>query len=313
MEDPVSRISDQYLEASLQKIRELKGSFESSSVLRESIPGFKTQKGIYKPLNSRYALWIRHTNKGIYPDKEIEYLPDGSWTFYYAPEGKNGISDLTLGTNRGLLNAMEDKVPIGVFVQKEIPGTGATYEVMGLAYVDSYDESHFVIRGEPIDFQENPMEMSAIRKFKPFDFKEPKLTQTWRNFREKSFQTVVRNVYGGKCSLCDIGYSFRGQPVGVEAAHIIPVEENGTSKDVRNGILLCRNHHELFDRLLWTFDEDYRVTVSDDQVFRKSAMNNHLLKAEGKRLINLPKLEYDYPAVEAINFRFDRFNEFNSK
>ncbi len=313
MEDPASRIRDSLLETSLQKIRELKGSYELSQTLRNEIPGFKSQKGIYKPQNSKYALWIRHTNKGIYPDKDMEYLPDGSWTYRYSPEGKNGTSDLSLGTNQGLFNSMQDRVPLGVFIQKELPGVGATYEVMGLAYVESYDEAHFLIRGEPIDYEEPPMEVSAISPFSPFDPKAPRMTETWKRVRERSFQTVVRSVYNGKCSLCEIGYSFRGQPVGVEAAHIIPVEDNGTSKDVRNGILLCKNHHDLFDRYLWAFDEDYHVMVSDDRQFRKSALNNHLLVAEGKKLLNLPRVEYDFPAREAIYFRLDRFFQFNQR
>ena len=155
------------------------------------------------------------------------------------------------------------------------------------------------------------MEISLISPFTPFDDKAPRMTETWKKAREKSFQTVVRRVYNGRCSLCEIGYSFRGQPVGVEAAHIIPVEDHGTSKDVRNGILLCRNHHDLFDRYLWAFDEDYRVVVSDDRLFRKSALNNHLLTAEGKMLANLPRVEYDFPAKEAIDFRLNRFSHFN--
>ena len=312
MEDPASRIMDSSLEATLQKIRELKGSYELSQSLRDKIPGFKTQKGIYKPKNSEYALWIRHTKKGVYPDKDIEYLPDGSWTYRYSPESKNGVSDLELSTNQGLLNSMRDRVPIGVFIQKYVPGIGMIYDVLGLAYVESYENPYFSIRGEPIDFEMDPLEISSIPPFSPFDSTGPRLNETWRKLRDRSFQTVVRNVYNGRCSLCELGYSFRGEPVGVEAAHIIPVEDNGTSKDVRNGILLCRNHHYLFDRYLWAFDEDYRVVVSEDRPFRKSALNNHLLAAEGKKLANLPRHEYDFPAAEAIDFRLDRFYKFNN-
>jgi|GEM_PF-2822237 predicted restriction endonuclease len=54
-----------------------------------------------------------------------------------------------------------------------------------------------------------------------------------------------------KCSLSEIGFRFHGEPIGLEAAYIIPVSDRGTSIDIRNGILLCRNHHILFDSYLW--------------------------------------------------------------
>ena len=46
-------------EESISKIRELVGSISKSKTLQEVIPGFRTQKGIYKPIDSDYALWIR--------------------------------------------------------------------------------------------------------------------------------------------------------------------------------------------------------------------------------------------------------------
>ncbi len=93
----------------------------------------------------------------------------------------------------------------------------------------------------------------------------------------------------------------------MEAAHIIPVEDRGTSADLRNGILLCRNHHSLFDSYLWTFDEDYKVTVTEDRDFRKSAEKNHILAIEGKKLPNLPEYSYDLPAQRAIRYRMEKF------
>ena len=54
-------------------------------------------------------------------------------------------------------------------------------------------------------------------------------------------------------------------------------------------------------------DEDFRVTVTGDRMFRKSAANNCVLKAEGSKLPNLPEMQYDMLAPEAIRFRLDRF------
>lgn len=309
MEDPVHRISDPDLEIVLKKIRESMGDIILSSDLQETIPGFRTQKGIYKPQSSQYALWIRETVKGPYPDQEPLWLPDGSWLYRYTPEGRNGKTDLNLGTNQALMNSLDNRVPIGVFRQKNIPGMKRTYEVMGLAYVEGFDGTHFIIHGESIESTDTPMKPSSIKPFQPFEVVELNRSVANPVVRLRAYQTAVRRIYHERCSLCDLGYHFQGRPIGVEAAHVIPVEDRGTSRDIRNGILLCKNHHDLFDRYLWTFDEDYMVHVSYDPLFRKSALKNHIPSAEGKRLQNLPDSDYDLPAIEAIRFRFERFSD----
>ena len=133
MADPIERATTEEQKAALSKVRELMGSITQSRKLQEIIPGFKTQKGIYKPGDSNYALWIRQTVKGKYPDREPDIYPDGSWSYEYMPEAKNGKTDLSLSTNRSLLNCMNDRVPIGVFIQREIPDIQRAYQV-ALAY-----------------------------------------------------------------------------------------------------------------------------------------------------------------------------------
>ncbi len=308
MADPVKRINDENLEKSLLHIRELNGSKALSRDLQDVIPGFKTQKGIYKPQNSQYALWIRQTSRGPYDDKDPDILPDGSWYYRYTPEARGGETDLSLNTNRALLNSMDDNVPLGVFIQRDLPGSQRTYEVMGLAYVEAFDGTHFIIHGEPIDVEAKPMKVKLISPFRPYETGELPVSETTKVIRERAFQAGIRRLYHEKCSLCELGYHFHGQPIGVEAAHLIPVSDRGTSKDLRNGILLCRNHHSLFDRYIWTLDEDYRVLVKDEPLFRRSAESNHVLKVEGLKLPNLPDNEYDLPPQEAIDFRLGRFN-----
>ena len=59
-----------------------------------------------------------------------------------------------------------------------------------------------------------------------------------RLLRDRHFGVAVRSAYREKCSLCQVGYRVRGRPLGLEAAHIIPVRDRETSVDVRNGLLL---------------------------------------------------------------------------
>jgi hypothetical protein len=74
-------------------------------------------------------------------------------------------------------------------------------------------------------------------------------------------------------------------------------------------MLLCRNHHTLFDEYAWTPDEDFRVMVAGDEEFRKSAAANCVMDWEGKRLPNLPLKECLQPAAEALKYRLRKFEE----
>lgn len=308
MTDPVDRVQDSAQARDLRTIRELFGERITASRLKGIVRGFQSQRGIYKPAGSGYALWVRETKAGPYEDRPVEYHSDGSWSYLYSPEYRSGRADLSLPTNAGLLRCRHDRVPVGVFRQVAGPSGATWYEVLGLAYVEEFDGSHFVLRGEPIDWTEPPTTTTETRVFVPFEREEPSLTAALRLTRDRRFGEVVRRVYKGRCSLCNLGYQLRGLPVGTEAAHIIPVESRGVIGDVRNGLLLCRNHHDLFDRNAWTFDEDLRVTVAPDEGFKASARANHILDWEGRRLPNLPELAEDLPAPEAIRWRLDVFH-----
>lgn len=307
MPDPIDKVESATHRQQLARIRELYGQVLSSEQLRSEISGFQSQKGIYKPGGSEYALWVRQTARGVYPDKEPTTFEDGSWSFRYAPEGRAGVSDMGLDTNRALVRCHEKGIPVGVFRQTAAVQGRTSYEVLGLAYVEDFDGTHFLLRGEPIDWTVTPEPESVIPVFEPLELGTPSLAESVRLIRDQRFGVVIRRLYHDQCSLCQLGFRLRGRSVGLEAAHIIPVESRGNLRDVRNGVLLCRNHHSLFDLYAWTMDEDLRVQVADDAEFRKSAEANHVLKFEGVRLPNLPTAQRDYPATKAIEWRMKEF------
>lgn len=310
MSDPLSSVSNEALRAQLWKIREKVGTVLSVKSLQGELQGFLSRKGIYKPSGSRYALWVRQTLSKAYPDEAPVVHPDGSWTYKYSPEGRGGKTDLSLDTNKSLLRCRDDGVPVGVLVQREGGTSGRTYEVMGLAIVEDFDGTHFILRGEPIDWDTKPVLETAQPPFEPFERSLPHRSEVFQRLREPRFSWAVNQAYGEKCSLCELGFKLRGEPIGLEAAHVIPFKDGGTSRDVRNGILLCRNHHSLFDGWAWTIDEKYRVMVADDKGFRSTAASNHILSLEGKEIPNLPKAPELRPDPKAIVYRLDRFSKF---
>lgn len=308
MPDPLDRITDPARRELLSRLRGLDGSVNTSARLRTILPGFKGQKGIYKPRGSEYALWVRQTLRRAYPDKKLVVNPDGSWVYDYSPEGREGQPDMTLDTNRSLLKCMKDEVPVGVVRQVRSHSRIRNYEVRGLGYVTGFDGTHFRIQGEPIDITDRPIGSLAAVRFEPFDHVFPELAPALRRIRDQRFKLAIRRVYHERCSLCNLGYHLGQTPLALEAAHVIPVESSGTSKDVRNGLLLCSNHHTLFDSFAWTIDEDLRVHVTSDPDFRRSASSNHVMKAMGEQLPNLPDDLLERPDPQAIRFRMDLFD-----
>ena len=308
MSDPLDAVQDDELRRQLLLLRANYFTVLDSDRLGEILKGFRSQKGIYKPSGSSHALWVRQTLRGTYPDQEPEYHADGSWIFRYSPEGRQGRPDMSLDTNRAMLQCRDDRIPVGVMRQVLSKGGRTSYEVMGLAYVEDYDGTHFLLHGERIEWETIPALGTATPEpFHPFEEELVRLTPELRIQRDQRFGTVVRKAYHERCSLCEVGYRVRGRVLGVEAAHIIPVGDRGNAADIRNGLLLCRNHHVLFDELAWTPDEDLRVLVADDDDFRRSAQANCVLDWEGKRLPNLPGRADLCPAAEALRFRLERF------
>ena len=98
MADPVDALQDDEFRQQLLWLRTNYGTVVESQRLGRLVRGFKSQKGIYKPTGSPYALWVRQTLRGVYPDGEPRYFPDGSWTYRYSPEGRGSRIDMGLDT-----------------------------------------------------------------------------------------------------------------------------------------------------------------------------------------------------------------------
>lgn len=58
-----------------------------------------------------------------------------------------------------------------------------------------------------------------------------------------------------------------------EAAHIIPVAAPTSTDETKNGVALCALHHTAFDRNLISFDERYKIEISDPEVSRLAEVN----------------------------------------
>ena len=84
---------------------------------------------------------------------------------------------------------------------------------------------------------------------------------TSRIVRDRVFRRVVLKAYGERCAISGLKLINGGGRAEVEAAHIRPVEANG-SDVVSNGLALCGTAHWMFDRGLISLDDDLRILIS---------------------------------------------------
>lgn len=81
--------------------------------------------------------------------------------------------------------------------------------------------------------------------------------------RDPAFRRDVLRAYRRRCAVCSFDARLGDALVGLEAAHIQWHQAGGPPR-VTNGLALCSLHHKLFDRGVFTLDDDRRVVVSEE-------------------------------------------------
>jgi putative restriction endonuclease len=124
------------------------------------------------------------------------------------------------------------------------------------------------------------------------------LVATRRAARDAQFRRRVLNAYGHRCAMC--GSQLRL----LDAAHVLPVDQPGSTDDTDNGVALCALHHRAYDRALVAFNPNYELHVSAGQVAELSALslNGGLqqFQAALKSTLLLPPDPRDYPKSHFI-------------
>lgn len=123
-----------------------------------------------------------------------------------------------------------------------------------------------------------------------------------RGTAQSIFRKALLEAYENKCAFCRLDFQFI-----LEAAHIIPWSTANKKQrlDIRNGILLCSNHHKLFDNFWININSKYEIVYEDmneeegeyDDVDKSLTIN-----LNGKRIF-LPKNNKLHPKLEYLEFR----------
>lgn len=111
----------------------------------------------------------------------------------------------------------------------------------------------------------DPARLEADDRVEPF--RRPVLERlTHRPYRDVAFRRNVREAYGYRCAMSGLRLRNGGGRPEVQAAHIRPVERQG-SDSVRNGLALSGTLHWMFDRGLISVAEDRQtILVSRNKV-----------------------------------------------
>jgi putative restriction endonuclease len=88
---------------------------------------------------------------------------------------------------------------------------------------------------------------------------------TSRPYRDVAFRRKVREAYEYRCAMSGLRLRNGGGRPEVNAAHIIPVERQG-SDAVHNGLALSGTLHWMFDRGLVSVADDWSILVSRNKV-----------------------------------------------
>lgn len=124
------------------------------------------------------------------------------------------------------------------------------------------------------------------------------ISQIARKFRATDFRKRVLGAYEHRCAACGVQLEL------IDAAHIIPVAASTSTDETKNGIALCKIHHQAFDRNLISFDQNYKIEISNTQVARLAEANLagglQEFKQQLRTAILLPSDRRDYPPPEYI-------------
>jgi putative restriction endonuclease len=129
--------------------------------------------------------------------------------------------------------------------------------------------------------------------------------QTRENMRKQSnskkrsqaaFRAAVLSRYGERrCCLCD------APPEVIEAAHIVPVSDDGSDWG-GNGLLLCRNHHALYDLGKWCLDPEHL------EVLPAPGKDLTALMVQRSNVRHLKQV----PDPEALQWRWERWSRWTT-
>lgn len=106
--------------------------------------------------------------------------------------------------------------------------------------------------------------------------------ESGKRIRDPQFRDRILRAYGYQCCICGFNVRLGSSLVAVEAAHIKWHQYKGPDTE-ENGIALCSMHHKLFDRGVFTIDQELKVLVSED-AYGNNGFDEWLMRFHGREI-----------------------------
>lgn len=140
----------------------------------------------------------------------------------------------------------------------------------------------------------------------PRCFPPPAREVQWmkRPTRDRVFRASVQRAYQNTCAVTGLRLINGGGAAEIEAAHIQAVADDGPDA-LRNGLALSRTVHWMFDRFLFTLDNELRVVTAPETT---SALPDHLIRS-GQSLRRVPDSPHERPHPHFLRWHQERFRQ----
>lgn len=272
---------------------------------------FYSKEEIEKIFKTNFGARIKGITLRVWEDKSPYILlfsrVDGPYsdnivgnTFYYDGEGLEGDQKLTTA-NKSLINSNTDNRTIYVFRQ-EVAGEKWKYigiaRVIDYEYIRKNDRLVYQFKLEQLNIEDLNQIKDELNKLESIsELEQPILEEERRKListslkkvRDEAFRRKIKKIYNDTCVVCRKKRFTNAKYPEVQAAHIYPVEKNGTD-DLRNGISLCRLHHWAFDGGLFTILDDLTIQVKKE-LFNDSNYDE-IFNYDNKKILDPIELRY---------------------
>ncbi len=267
-------------------------------------------KGIYKPGDLPYALSIRINLNSPYEDGVQIPTTGGGWLLRYHQEGTDPADRDRMFTNRGLMQCIADRIPVGVLRERAPASRSSRYDVLGLATPVRWSDGYFYFeslnpRAAPaIDPVNDVLEATASAELDQESPLEDAYDARLRVYRQivarrgqSAFRSALLEAYQGRCAIsgCDAVPALEG-------AHLRPYR-GPDSNAVTNGLLLRADIHTLLDlRLLAPDPRNRNIVIS-------KLLGGTQYEAFSTSHLAEPAAARQRPSEETLEITWQRFRE----
>ncbi|MFP8965023.1 HNH endonuclease [Pokkaliibacter sp. CJK22405] len=121
-----------------------------------------------------------------------------------------------------------------------------------------------------------------------------------RGVSQLLFRKILLKTYKGECAFC--GGCLENY---LEAAHIKSWEKSSSEERIlpSNGLLLCANHHKLFDADILIVNENLKIELNEGKVRSKKQLQFAKSEISGLDRLRLPSNKNYWPDIDFIRER----------